>query len=53
MGNIAVNDEGRSDIRIEDHLVMLDGETSVMNRAIVIHEGRILNKMKNILTCLL
>merc|ERR1712236_155500 len=39
LGNIAANDEGRSDVRMEDHLVVLEGETSVINRAIVVHEG--------------
>jgi len=37
LGNIAANDEGRSDVRIEDHLVKLAGDHSVMNRSIVVH----------------
>ena len=39
LGNIGANAEGKSDVRIEDHMVMLDGPTSVIDRAIVVHEG--------------
>ena len=38
LGNIAANDEGRSDVRIEDHMVSLLGENNVMGLAIVVHE---------------
>merc|ERR1712002_659879 len=38
LGNIAANDEGRSDVRIEDHLVSLVAEDNVLGRAIVVHE---------------
>ena len=51
LGNIGVNEEGRSDDIIENNSVMLDGETCIMNRAIVIQDGTILNRMKNMLTC--
>ena len=39
LGNIAVDEDMNTFVRIEDHLVKLSGETSVLNRAIVIHEG--------------
>merc|ERR1712083_55661 len=38
LGNIAANDEGRSDVRIEDHMVTLLGDNNVMGLAIVVHE---------------
>ena len=40
LGNIAVSEEEIAFVRIEDHLVKLSGETSVVGRAIVVHEGR-------------
>ena len=51
LGNIGVNEEKRSDDIIENNSVMLDGETCIMNRAIVIQDGTILNRMKSMLTC--
>ena len=39
LGNIAVSDEEIAIVRIEDHQVKLSGDTSVIGRAIVIHEG--------------
>merc|ERR1719350_104776 len=39
LGNIAVSEEEIAVVRIEDHLVRLSGDTSVIGRAIVIHEG--------------
>ena len=39
LGNIVVDEDMNTFVRIEDHLVKLSGETSVLNRAIVIHEG--------------
>ena len=39
LGNIAVSDEEIAYVRIEDHLVKLSGDTSVIGRAIVVHEG--------------
>merc|ERR1711874_319820 len=39
LGNIAVSEEEIAFVRIEDHLVKLSGETSVVGRAIVVHEG--------------
>ena len=39
LGNIAVDEERTSFIRIVDRVVKLTGENSVLNRAIVIHEG--------------
>ena len=34
-----MNAEGKSDVNITDNLVKLDGNTSILNRAIVVHEG--------------
>ena len=39
LGNIAVSDDDIAVVRIEDHLVKLSGDTSVIGRAIVVHEG--------------
>ena len=39
LGNVAADEDRNTVVRIEDHLVKLSGETSVLNRAIVIHEG--------------
>ena len=39
LGNIAVSEEDIAMVRIEDHLVKLSGDTSVIGRAIVVHEG--------------
>ena len=39
LGNIAVDEDGITFVSILDHLVTLTGENSVLNRAIVIHEG--------------
>ena len=41
LGNVAADEEMNTFVRIEDHLVKLSGEPelSVLNRAIVIHEG--------------
>ena len=41
LGNIASSDESVAFVRIEDHMVKLSGDTSVIGRAIVVHEGDI------------
>merc|ERR1711973_183021 len=39
LGNVVASDEMITFVRIEDHMVRLSGDNSVLNRAIVVHEG--------------
>ena len=39
LGNIEANDEGVAVVNIEDHLIAMEGNHSVIQRAIVVHEG--------------
>ena len=41
LGNIVSSEDAVAVVKIKDHLVKLSGETSVVGRAIVVHEGRI------------
>ena len=41
LGNIVSSEDALAVVRIEDHLVKLSGDTSVVGRAIVVHEGKI------------
>uniref|UniRef100_A0A2H4GBT4 Superoxide dismutase [Cu-Zn] n=1 Tax=Bursaphelenchus mucronatus TaxID=6325 RepID=A0A2H4GBT4_BURMU len=38
LGNILVKDDGTVDIAVEDHLASLEGNTNVLNHAVVVHE---------------
>ena len=40
LGNIVSSEDAVAVVRIEDHLVKLSGVTSVVGRAIVVHEGK-------------
>lgn len=39
LGNVVASEELITFVRIEDHMVKLSGDNSVLNRAIVVHEG--------------
>lgn len=39
LGNIEANDEGVATVEIEDDVIRLDGENSIVDKALVIHEG--------------
>merc|ERR1711892_258568 len=39
LGNIVANDQGVAAVDIADELVKLEGDTSVLQRAIVVHQG--------------
>ena len=39
LGNVFANEDGVADYEIEDHLIMLHGETSVIGRSCVCHAG--------------
>ena len=40
LGNILVDQKGASVGTMVDHLVKLNGETSVLGRSVIVHEGR-------------
>ena len=47
LGNIASSDDSVAVVRIEDHMVKLSGDISVIGRAIVVHEGKNISTSKN------